>query len=83
MNSAFVESLKELVRMVVTAVISFLLVDNAVNFLLVWIAGQSLDSTQVLFASGLLTALLKAIDKFLHKSGNDSPLDLKMMDKLK
>lgn len=83
MNNAAVESVKEFIRMIATAVVSFLLVDNAVNFILVWMVGDQLSPEQVLFVSALLTVVLKSVDKFVHKSGNETPLDLKMLDELK
>lgn len=83
MNSAFIESFKELIRMIVISMVSFFLTEGVVQFVLQWIVGDKLDVAQVLFITGLLTVILKSIDKFLHKNGTNTPLDLKVMDSLK
>ena len=72
MNSAFVESLKEFIRMSLIAAIP------------VVIAGLEAGAVEWrIVAVAAVVAFLRAVDKFLHEMEVKSPLDLKSLDALK
>lgn len=70
-KQALVEAFKELVRVMLIA---------AVPLLIIELESGELDPRAILLAAAI--AGLKALDKWLHKSGVKTPLDLKPLDAL-
>lgn len=68
------EVVKEALRVVVLAVISYLLTENVVSFLVSWFGGEALSKEMVIVVTGLLTSVLRGIEKQLH--ANKSKLSL-------
>jgi hypothetical protein len=65
-----IEILKEGVRVVILAVISYLLTGVVLNNLLTVVLGSHLDPAIILYISGLLTAVLRGIEKELHTANS-------------
>lgn len=63
------EFLKEVGRVVLLAVISYLSTEVVVNQLLDLVGQGKLDSMSKLVLSGLILSVLRAFDKQLHDSG--------------
>ena len=61
--------IKELLRVVLIAVVSYLLTEGVITALLDLVVGIQLDPTQRLILVGLITTVVKAIDRHLHESG--------------
>lgn len=68
------EILKESLRVVFLAVVSYLLTDGVINYLVVHFAGESLSLELIVLITGLLTSVLRGIEKQLHK--NESKFQL-------
>ena len=81
-KKAILEGLKELIRTAVLGLISYLLTGQALQALLTSLFGAKLDPMQIAAVTGVLTSVLKGLDKWLHEKDVESPLDLKGMDKL-
>jgi len=73
MSTQFVEALKEFLRTALLAIVAIVLAQLQ--------AGQPIDLHAVVLAAAV--ALLRAIDKYLHEAGVQSPLDLKPLDAFK
>lgn len=69
MTQTTLESIKELGRLVSLAIVSFLLTGGLEIVLKVF--GTSMTPEQFLIATGLLTSVLKAVDKWLHLKGQE------------
>lgn len=67
-KSASVESLKELLRIMVLTLVAYLLTEGVLINLVESISGNRLDPTQKLMFTGVMGALLRGIDKFLHEN---------------
>jgi len=65
---AFVEGLKELARVMILAVVSFALTEGVVA-LIVSKTGVVTDPEIKMVIIGLLTSVLRSIDKFMHETG--------------
>lgn len=70
MDSKLIEVLKEALRVVVLAVVSFLLTDNVVNNLVVFFGGKSLEPQLVIITTGLILSILRGVEKELHSKGS-------------
>lgn len=69
MQGHLIEIGKEALRVVVLALVSWLLTDGVLNSVLGMLFSAHLDAAQVILVSGLLTSVLRGIDKDLHDSG--------------
>ena len=70
MNKLFnLEFLKEIGRVILLAVVSYLSTEVVVNQLLDLVGKGQLDSMSKLVLSGLILSILRAFDKQLHDSG--------------
>jgi len=67
MSKPVSESLKELLRVIALAVVSYLLTEG----LGVIVSGLSLSPDQKLLTIGILTTVLRSVDKFLHELGKE------------
>jgi hypothetical protein len=67
------EAIKEPLRYVLLSVVSFLLTEGVLNGFLTWLIGTKLDLATVLLITGLLTAILRGVDKFLHETEKLEP----------
>lgn len=91
MSPNFVEAIKELLRTWALAIIAALVVaigmvvqgisTSTGEFAINWPVVVAIVATGAL--TGLQTAIASAVDKFLHKSGVETPLDLESLDSLK
>jgi hypothetical protein len=62
------EAIKEPLRYIELAVVSFLLTEGLLNTLISLFFGSRLSVEFVLLITGLLTSVLRGYDKFLHES---------------
>lgn len=83
MNKEFVEGLKELVRTALMGGVSYLLTGGVLQSIVTYFFSSRLSPEMIVILTGLLTSILSGLDKWNHKEGNKSPLDLKSMDVLK
>lgn len=67
MSDKLIESIKEGGRVILLAVVSFLLTGGADAILNKF--GANMDSGTKLIASGLLMTVLRSIDKYMHEAG--------------
>jgi hypothetical protein len=74
------ESFKELFRLVALATVSFLLTGGLELVLRTF--GTGMTSDQFLIATGLLTSVLKACDKWLHLKGQETEEETGVASKL-
>ncbi len=91
MNPQFVSALQEFFRtfvlgMVVPVGAFLLVIKSGINievggFVINWLLAWSVLASGAI--SALHTSLLSAVDKYLHKSGVETPLDFKGLDNLK
>lgn len=64
-TKSLLEALKEILRLVVSTVIGYLLMEGVVDSLVV-IYGGKLDPTQKTLITGLLMSIVRAIDRYIH-----------------
>jgi len=64
-----IEAIKEPLRYLLMAVVSYLLTEGVLNTILIRVFGTQLDATAVALITGLLIAVLRGIDKYLHEVG--------------
>ena len=67
MSDAIKKGLLEGGRVVVLAIISYLLTAGVLNAIVVATLGQNIDASIQVVIIGLITSVLRAIDKFLHE----------------
>lgn len=80
--SAIKEAIKEGLRVGALGIVSYVLTSGVITFFVEAVLGAHVDPTTRLYVSGLLTAGLRSVDKWLHetgkaiedKTGNDSKL---------
>ncbi len=70
-----VEALKEGGRVVLLAAVSYLLSEGVLDIIVDYIFGVKLDTALKVQIAGIVTIVLRAIDKYLHEKGvnNDDP----------
>ena len=66
-----IEALKEAARLILMAVLSYLLTTGVLDMLLSTYFGTTLNPTVALQVSGVLTVGLRSLDKWLHERGKD------------
>lgn len=91
MNKEYISAIQEFLRTWVLGIIPGLIgaigvviagIDTEVGGVRInWILAGSILAVQTL--SSLQTAIMSAVDKFIHKSGISTPLDFKSLDSLK
>lgn len=81
--NAIISGIQEWLRIVIIGVSSYLLMEGVLQALLTKFFSTRLDSTQIVFLTGLLLSAVKGVDKWANKRNIDTPLDLKVMDSLK
>lgn len=59
-------------RVVLLAVVSYLLTVGVVDTIIAQTIGGKLDASLTLIITGLITSGLRAVDKFLHERGKDN-----------
>lgn len=64
-----IEGLKDTGRTILLAVISYLVTEGVMNTLIGVIFGDKLSPELILIISGLITSILKGIDKDIHLTG--------------
>jgi len=67
------EAIKEPLRYIELAVVSFLLTEGILNTLISLFFGSRLSVEFVLLITGLLTSVLRGYDKFLHETAKAEP----------
>jgi hypothetical protein len=67
------EAVKEPLRYIELAVVSFLLTEGILNSLISLIFGARLSPELVLLITGILTSVLRGYDKFLHETAKAEP----------
>jgi len=73
MSNALIEGVKEGMRVVALAVVSWLLTDGVLDYLL-GLVGVNMEPTLKAQVFGLLTVSLRAVDKWLHERGQTKGL---------
>jgi hypothetical protein len=66
MSSVFWDSVKEVLRLILLAVVSYLLTEGVLSGLVFAVVGNKLSPTEVLFITGLITSVLKGLDKNIY-----------------
>lgn len=64
-----IEGLKDGFRTILATVVAYLLTEGVIALLIEWFAGKELSTEYKLVITGLITAVLKGIDKWVHKVG--------------
>lgn len=72
MSNAFVEAVKELLRLVLMAIVSFLLTDLVISGAVEHFAGTRLDPWSKAQITTLVTTVLRTVDKYLHEYGKET-----------
>ena len=72
MNDSSKESLKEVGRLMLLGILSYLLTEGVVNSIVAYFVGTRLDAVTISYITGLLTVALRAADKKLHELGKDT-----------
>ena len=67
MNKKLLEIGKETLRVAILAVVSYLLTAGVIDYLLVTFVGNTLSTEMVVLITGLLTSILRGVEKQLHK----------------
>lgn len=67
------EAVKEPLRYIELAVVSFLLTEGIISTLISLIIGNRLSPELVLIITGFLTSVLRGYDKFLHVTAKSEP----------
>ena len=67
MNKKLLEIGKETLRVVILAVVSYFLTAGVIDYLLVTFLGNTLSAEMVVLITGLLTSILRGVEKQLHK----------------
>ena len=88
MSNSLVEGIKELLRTVIMAAVSYLLTGSIISSIVQWLSGAALDMSAQIIVTGLITSILSGVDKWLHKANVRIPvvtpvLELKGLDSLK
>lgn len=67
--NAFIKALKEAGRILVLAVVSYLLTGVVLANLVASLSGNHLDINTQLIVTGVITTILKSLDTWLHEQG--------------
>ena len=76
-KKSILEALKEIGRITLLAIVSYLLTEGVIDGLFSYFVGVQLDAITKAQIIGLMTTGLKTLDKYLHelgKNGNNSTL---------
>lgn len=60
---------KETLRLIVTALVSYLLTDGVINTIVGWLFGTRLSPEMVVIMTGAFTTVIKSLDRALHNVG--------------
>jgi hypothetical protein len=74
-SKPLIEAIKEPLRYILIAVVSYLLTETVIEQVILLVFGAGIDPATKLMITGLLTALLRGIDKWLHEIGLDKGPD--------
>lgn len=75
MKDTIIKALKEAGRLIVLAVISYILTNGVVDIIVQAIAGEHLTPEIKLQMISYITLVLKAADKFIHEYGKENNID--------
>lgn len=72
MKSSILEGLKEVGRILLLAIVSYLLTEGIIDAIVAYFVGTRLDAMTKTYIIGLTTTLLKSVDKWLHELGKET-----------
>lgn len=75
MNHSIIEATKEAGRLLLLAIVSYLLTEGVLDYILSYFLGVQIDTTTKVQVIAIITTLLRSIDKYLHETGKDSGSD--------
>lgn len=71
-KQSLLEALKEIGRVLLLALVSYLLTEGVIDAVVVYFGGVNLDALTKAQIVGLVTTGLRALDKYLHELGKES-----------
>ncbi len=74
-KDVLVESLKEGGRVVLLGLVGYLLSEGVLDLILTALFGVSLSPEIKILIAGFITAMLKSVDKWLHKTAKNVPAE--------
>jgi len=76
MKKSLIEALKEGGRLLLLAVVSYVLTEGLIDLAIEYFIGAKIDLTTKAQLVGLLTTALRAVDKYLHELGKENGSEL-------
>jgi len=71
-SKALIESIKEPLRYILIAVVSYILTGTVLNNIVMYLFGEGIDPTTQILIVGMMTAFFRGIDKYLHEIGKET-----------